>query len=283
MAMTPGDNEGGGGSQPFCAISPSDLVGIQENWLSRIEALEKTVSQLLAQNVWTNQLSDISDQIGWITGITYMGVPGWTRTEAGTLIPPPGFTLSNSGFFKMFNSCTGEYENYQGVLTDSDGVLQFGFTEKGNMCGEKVQAWNAAAQLAEPDFAQIVLNEGTRRRGMTVSISQWNSTGGLATVTASQAGLYWVHGECDMYWSTNSQPSLAINMRKNGVQFASTAHNQFYQAFDNRLETSIGRLIELSAGDAVEMQTQQNAGTGTVNGNVLIFSIFRVSSLTGIV
>lgn len=93
----PFDIPGAGNSGSICSVSPSDLAGQVDNLLSRIDDLEQTVAELLSQNVSANQLSDLSRQAGWLTGVTYLGVEGWTQTAAGTLIPPVGLALSSVG------------------------------------------------------------------------------------------------------------------------------------------------------------------------------------------
>lgn len=88
------DPDGGGTPSTICAVSPSDMAGNIDNILSRLEALEQEVAELKAQNTSAIQLSDISNNVGWVYNVTYMGVEGWTQTQAGTLIPPAGFTVS---------------------------------------------------------------------------------------------------------------------------------------------------------------------------------------------
>jgi len=86
---------GGGSTTNICTTSPTDLQGQVDNLVSRVEELEKTVSQILGGNISVTQLSDISPSIGWVYDVTYMGTPGWTQTEYGSLIPPLGFTVSD--------------------------------------------------------------------------------------------------------------------------------------------------------------------------------------------
>ena len=87
-----GDLGGGGGS--WCPVSPSDMVGTINNLMSRIEQLEQDMAELKAQNTTAAQLSDFANAAGWIDNVTYLGMPGWTQTPSGTLIPPAGFSLS---------------------------------------------------------------------------------------------------------------------------------------------------------------------------------------------
>jgi hypothetical protein len=77
-----------------CSISPSDMAGQIDNILTRLENLEEVIAQLSTSNVNAIQLSDISESVGWVYDVEYMGIPGWTQTAAGTLIPPLGFTVS---------------------------------------------------------------------------------------------------------------------------------------------------------------------------------------------
>ena len=105
----------------ICAISPSDLVGATGNLINRVEQLEQRIAELEAANVEANQLSDLSQQVGWVDGITYMGIEGWTQTEYGTLIPPPGFTFLGNGL------TLSDGNTYSAVVMDEDGVLQYGF------------------------------------------------------------------------------------------------------------------------------------------------------------
>ena len=105
----------------ICAISPSDLVGYTGNLINRVEQLEQRIAELEAKNVEANQLSDLAQQVGWVDGITYMGVPGWTQTSYGTLIPPAGFTLLGSGL------TMSDGNQYQAVVYGEDGELIYGF------------------------------------------------------------------------------------------------------------------------------------------------------------
>lgn len=118
---TPGPSGPAPTDSGVCAISPSDLVGYTGNLINRVNELEQRIAELEAGNIEVNQLSDLSQRIGWVDGITYMGVEGWTQTSYGTLIPPPGFTFLGNGLTLSDGS------TYQAVVMDEDGVLQFGF------------------------------------------------------------------------------------------------------------------------------------------------------------
>src|SRR3990170_7773364 len=125
-------NESGGGSSTdtgVCAISPSDLVGYTGNALNRIKDLEQRVAEIEAMNVEVNQLSDLSQQVGWVGNVIYMGVEGWTQTEYGTLIPPAGVSFSSLGF------TLSDGNTYPFVVMDENGVLQYGFTNTGELAG----------------------------------------------------------------------------------------------------------------------------------------------------
>ena len=126
-------NEGGGGGSStdtgVCAISPSDLVGYTGNALNRIKSLEQRVAELEAAIIQVNQLSDLSQQVGWVGNVEYMGTTGWTQTEYGTLIPPPGVSFSTLGFL------LSDGNTYPFVVMDENGVLQYGFTNTGAVEG----------------------------------------------------------------------------------------------------------------------------------------------------
>jgi hypothetical protein len=128
MANTTGDggsSNTSGTAASVCAISPSDTVGVLNNFLTRIEKLEEIMMQIASANVLAGQISEISQQIGWMYGIEYLGQPGWAQTSYGTLVPPPGFTLLGAGL------TLSDGNTYQAVYYDENGVLQFGFETGG--------------------------------------------------------------------------------------------------------------------------------------------------------
>jgi len=92
MPLVPDD--GGGSTGSTCTTSPTDQQGQIDNMLTRIETLETLISQIIGEDISAIQLSDISQDVGWVYNVTYMGIEGWTQTAAGTLIPPAGFTVS---------------------------------------------------------------------------------------------------------------------------------------------------------------------------------------------
>ena len=112
-----------------CAISPSDLIGYVGNLITRVQELEQQVAELQAGNITANQLSDLSQQVGWVGGVNYMGSDGWTQTEYGSLVPPAGVSFSSLGF------TLSDGNTYPFVVMDADGVLQYGFTNTGELAG----------------------------------------------------------------------------------------------------------------------------------------------------
>lgn len=149
--ITQGDSGGGGVIQPggtagtMCAISPSDNISTLGNLLSRIEKLELALSQVLGANLHASTLGDISSQVGWVYGVDYMGVPGWIRTEANTLIPPAGFTFLGAGL------TLSDGNTYNAVYYDENGVLQFGFGTDGTISGSQAPPTKFAIITKETD------------------------------------------------------------------------------------------------------------------------------------
>lgn len=253
--MTPGEQTGGpanaGTAGSICAITPSDSVAVLNNFLKRIEELETAVMQLLTANVTAGELSEISQQVGWVGNVTYMGVPGWTQTEYGTLIPPPGFTLSSNGF-ELFNTCTGQYEPYQGVLMDENGVLQFGFTKNGNMCGAKVEEWDSAAAVAGGIATYALVSwksafgiSGTERLSNDMVIgSLVLSMPFVLTFTVQTTGVY--------------QVSSNITVQKTGA--AGASFELFHRVLKN--DASPQALVAVPTG------TFDNSSVGTGGANI---------------
>jgi hypothetical protein len=188
LPRTPTTSAGG-----LCVIGGADESAQIQSLTERVAKLEQALQYVLGEDISASQLSDISQNAGWVTGITYMGTPGWTRTAAGTLIPPPGFSLSGSGLFSMYDFCTGAQKDYQGVVMDEDGVLQFGFTPLGEMCGEKVEQWNGASA---PDYYKYDYLSGIERisegRNVTLGTNSLPgaSTTGSLRVTVDNGGLW---------------------------------------------------------------------------------------------
>jgi hypothetical protein len=281
MALTPGEGGGGmtmgGTASSICAISPSDTASTIGNLLERIEALELALSQVLGANLHANTLGDISSQVGWVYGVEYMGIPGWIQTEYGTLIPPAGFTLSGSGI-QMWNACTGEFEDYQAVVMDENGVLQWGASAAGNLCGAKVEEWNDAAAVATPpDYAisKYKYDESPTRynnnRGITIT-TQTPSSEGLATLTVSQAGVYLVTSRV-MLQSASSGVACSLEVSvPNGSQNAGDIHSTTAGV----LTWHTTSVFNLAAGDAINMLFDAAGSIGAFH--LSEFSAYRIGS-----
>lgn len=301
MADTPdsGGGVGGSGDSIFlsgsaatCAISPSDLVGTLDNFLHRLEEVEKAVTQLLAQNIWANQLSDLSQQVGWVGNVTYMGVPGWTQTEYGTLIPPAGLSLSTLGI-KLSDGNT-----YQAVVMDENGVLQFGFTPGGTPAGELVDAWNAGGA---PDYsiykfgATLTTNPFSASNGITINSNTFSSSvsAGAIQWTVSQAGLYlinltgsWTHGTTS--GTVLIQPSYTITAGSllSGTDKHSEEGSYAPWTPSGTLKANINTslVVKLAADDEASVGMSAGVtGGGTITGTPLQFiranaSIVRLGS-----
>jgi hypothetical protein len=191
----------GGGSIPagVCVPTPSDLEGAVYNLLARIKELEDKVAQQAATNVTADRLSDLAQQVGWVTDIVYNGIGGFTRTEAGTLIPPPGVSLNTLGW-ELYNTCTGGYEPFPMVVMDENGVLQWGATTTGGLCGAKVEEWDdAAANSGTQDYGFIshLLAVGSTSgvRGMTILTNSLSGRDYYFEIQVSRAGLYMVQSQ----------------------------------------------------------------------------------------
>jgi hypothetical protein len=287
MALTPGEGGGGvtmgGTASSICAISPSDTASTIGNLLERIEALELALSQVLGANLHANTLGDISSQVGWVYGVEYMGIPGWIQTEYGTLIPPAGFTLSGSGI-QLFNSCTGEFEDYQAVVMDENGVLQWGASAAGNLCGAKVEEWNdAAANAVNQDYAHVSWLAGTGdlyngTRGVTSS----PSIAGIdieITFTVSTAGVYWVMGGHEFQKKTGqTATSDSVGLSVNGVlKYFRGATAEGASANATRADVTTGGTLVLAAGDVVRYDNNPTALTQQ-SVNSVNFSLIRISN-----
>lgn len=179
----------------LCVIGGADEAGQIQSLTERVARLEQALQYVLGEDISADQLSDISQNAGWITGVTYMGTEGWTRTQYGTLIPPPGFSFSGSGLFNMYDFCTGETVSYQGVSVDENGVIQFGFKPNGQVCGEKVDQWDGASAPDYYKYVQdagiVLINEG---RNVSAGTNTLNgaTTSGSFRVTVTNGGLWLV-------------------------------------------------------------------------------------------
>ena len=259
--ITPGDVGGGlGTASSVCTISPADNEAIINNLIARIEKLEFDLSQVLGANLHSNTLGDLSSQVGWVYGVEYMGVPGWIQTEYGTLIPPPGFTLSGSGM-QLYNSCTGEFEDYQAVVMDSDGVLRWGATAAGNLCGTKVEEWdNAASTIGNTHFASLEPSY-TASNGITVVSNNMGTSYATSEITIAEAGYYRICGQSKAsYGNIIGSPgwSYFLSIPKNGVSFLgdSGVAGPHDEAEVSTVRLSVNSIHQLAAGDTLEFSTQ---------------------------
>jgi hypothetical protein len=283
MSITPGDM-GGGGPIPvnngICQPSPSDLAGSIYNLLDRIKFLEDKVTMMLGANINANSLSDISQQIGWVTGLTYAGVGGWTQTPAGTLIPPSGFSLSDMGW-TLPNACTGEDTPYQGVVMDDQGVLQFGFTPAGEMCGTKVEDWDAAAANGGPqDYGMAWITtggNGSQSRGVAIGDVFPDSI----VMAAGRAGVYAVGGHIDVNYAPGGPKDCVYLMGPTPLDPGSASENGLYTrsyTSDTGLtlvSLSLSGVVVLNAGEEVMSAWGGIMSGGTVDNHH--FHMVRVS------
>jgi hypothetical protein len=196
-----------------CSISPSDLVGYVGNLINRVKDLEQKVAELAAGNVEVNQLSDLSQQVGWVGGVTYMGVSGWTQTEYGTLIPPAGVSFSSLGF------TLSDGNTYPMVVMDEDGVLQYGFTNTGQVSGASVSGRNnlilsfSQNMSSFNEYVTFDTEERSSGSSMTWAADTISLSSGLFLVSVYMDIDSWsTPGEAH-YWSIDT----AINLSGNSV------------------------------------------------------------------
>jgi hypothetical protein len=219
MAITTGDggsSNTSGTAASVCAISPSDTVGVLNNFLTRIEKLEEIMMQIASANVLAGQLSELSSQIGWLYGVEYMGIEGWTQTSYGTLIPPAGFSLLGSGLTLSDGS------TYQAVVMDENGVLQFGFGQTQSdgtftpVVGELPDLWNeAAASTGLEAYADIGWHEdvfsSSIATGVTLSSATRGAGAGTISVTGLAVGKYWATGNATQYVTSGGTVGAVIS------------------------------------------------------------------------
>lgn len=250
-----------------CAMSPSDLVGYVGNLISRMEAAEQEIAELKAANVTANQLSDLSQQVGWVGGITYAGTSGWTQTAYGTLIPPAGFYIGNV------------IPGYHAGFYDATGTLQLGFGSDGTLTGTYPTTWNAAASpQANYAFASYLGGSWTTgNRAITINTNSVSGNDIDIQFTVSQAGLYFCDGN-----ATDSEASAPLGsfndsliVTVNGTQKYNVSYQSTYEP--NRLwGGAVGGLLVLSASDVVRMINNPTATIDSVLKGA--FSLYRVSA-----
>jgi hypothetical protein len=205
-----------------CAISPSDLVGYTGNALNRIKELEQRVAELEAGNVTANQLSDLAQQIGWAS-VTYLGQPGWTQTEYGTLIPPAGWSFLGAGM------TLSDGNVYQGVFYDEDGVLQFGFNKTtGTVTGANVSGYNYLICQANT----TVLSSGNPNLSVLYSSGSGIFTQediGSGTIHILQKGLYRAdaHSQVNLPTSSGGFALMRVRIYKESDDSLILAHEDY--------------------------------------------------------
>lgn len=201
MPTGPGSPAPPPGGSAICEVSPSDLAGQVDNLVSRVEALEDLVGLLTGANVNAGELSELSQQVGWVGGVTYMGVEGWIQTEYGTLIPPPGFSLLGNGV------TLSDGNTYQAVVMDENGVLQFGF---GQTDPDGVFTAVAGTMASSINYAVLYSNnpirDFTTSSGQTVATMNigHNPAGIVSLLTTerfqvSQSGYYLLTITCSLH------------------------------------------------------------------------------------
>ncbi len=261
-----------------CAISPSDLVGYTGNALNRIKDLEQRVTELEAANVQVNQLSDLSQQVGWVGGVEYMGTAGWTQTEYGTLIPPAGVSFSSLGF------TLSDGNTYPFVVMDENGVLQYGFTATGGVGGAavagKLNTYTGADQITYSTTPGTV-------RPFTGHIieeddSLVSSISGGGEITLTSTGFYLVG------WSVQVQYPSGAGADKtfiSGVGNGSGWYTGMYQTLEatgGNTYNQVGTAIFRNDGSPNSFFLQV-ADTGTASGTRTVdLGSFYIIKLRGI-
>ena len=213
MTMTQ-DSGGGGTAANLCPPSPSDLAGQINNLITRIENLEKAVAELQGQDVTATQLSDLSQQVGWVYDVTYLGVPGWTQTAAGTLIPPAGLALSTLGI--VLPGLGGNPSTL--VSTDSDGNPTFSINNSGTTGG------GGGGSMKSATFANYTSGADTLVGGsyevLTIDTIHQDTIGGISLgsniITGVTQGWYHASGMIFINGSAKSTHYEHI-MQINGV------------------------------------------------------------------
>jgi hypothetical protein len=290
----------GNGSSGFtCRISPADEVGIIENLLERIRNLETKVARLAAGNVETSQLSNISQQVGWATGITYMGTEGWIRTEAGTLIPPPGWTLSGAGILMSDGT------PYQGVVMDENGVLQFGWMTDGTFAGEKVDEWNNSSGGSPDHYVRDYNYSITKSSGITQTLNTFSfnvagSHDGNVKLVVSRNGIYHVSAYAAWEKSVGVLPANTVLagqvdidvggsgfgaqlMREYDIQAINSVAGQVVEQGSTALaRVSAHHILVAQAGQDIEIQINLRIYGAAISSQMILqrlnYSVVRLGS-----
>lgn len=270
-----------------CAISPSDLVGYVGNLINLVKDLEQRVIELESGNIEANQLSDISQQVGWVSGVTYMGVPGWTQTSYGTLIPPTGAGV----YYAVTPELTGWFDNEGNLLM---GGPSFHGSSSGTVSGSLVDTWNAAAAGSSQDYARATYSAGigwdTEERGANVTTNT-QGTGSVDNeieISIATAGLYIVQG----WFSYKLVGTLGFDLNQNLQMVIQNLNDSNQYLFvddgmqtpeanaDGRISVAAGGAFLMDAGDTISslvtLFPSLGASSKTVRGYSL--SVARISS-----
>lgn len=108
------EDGGYGGTSPgggICWISPSDLAGQVSNLMSRLAQAEADIERLKSANVTAEQLADISELLGLITG--------------GAVILPDGSWAGQGGSIPVPADFTGSVLSGNVITTWNNGVVSF--------------------------------------------------------------------------------------------------------------------------------------------------------------
>jgi hypothetical protein len=280
-----------------CWSGGADEASEIESLKERVAKLERALQYVLGQDISAGQLSDISQNAGWIYGVEYMGVEGWTKTNAGTLIPPAGFSLSGSGLFKMYDFCTGEQQDYQGVSVDENGVIQFGFKPTGEVCGEKVDYWDAGGAAGsgatEQPYALYtennvysLTNTTQASRDVTINVDSVADSNGLIEFTFVEPGLYLcsISVSINLSNTTNTIDLTCriLNQASQDYALAAADRTTMHTASPTvgvKLNASVSGLMSIAAGDIVEGRYQLVGTGGTSSFSAFSFSAVRVSTV----
>ena len=274
MTMTQ-DSGGGGTAANLCPPSPSDLAGQINNLITRIENLEKAVAELQGQDVTATQLSDLSQQVGWVYDVTYLGVPGWTQTAAGTLIPPAGLALSTLGI--VLPGLGGNPSTL--VSTDSDGNPTFSINNSGTTGGGggSINAGllekGGTTSLPDVTWTDLKVPGSASLNAIGISL-------GLTDFSVGTSGWYFVS-----YIIVYSSAADSINGFVDTVFLTDTDSGQLYWQTDwgrgtntnyQPTEISVSGIIYITAGALCTLSVRHHidtdgAGLGSMDNLSLIY------------
>lgn len=257
---------GGGTTEHVCAPNPQDTVAIIDNILTRMKSLEDAVTQIATYITRANQLSDIAQQVGWVDGVEYMGVGGWTQTEYGTLIPPPGITLSSLGI-TIPNVGTPQ----QLVIMDADGNLVWGAGTDGALSG-------SAAGIGQLDYGILeyanvggILNNDSRN----VTVSP-NIASSQVTMTVANAGLWLVTVQGGKANGVTPMSQVGVNAVSSIGNHAVGTNMIVTAGTISSLAKSGSGLMPLAAGESITATVSSTPSSALTD---LFLSILRVTSI----